>query len=448
MTVDAHPLLSRLLRKVGVTPAEVPSAETWRALLALISRTYHEADQDRYTLERSIDISSREMQGLYQDLKRRTDTELEERRKQVEESYAVLRATLESASEGIVVVDANRGVVAVNRRYGEMMRISAELLSSRDHRAVIAESMKMMSDPTAARARIEEIHATRDVVHDELTLKDARILDRYSAPVTRADGTHAGRVTFFRDVTAERTANKELRAAWTAAEGASTAKSMFVANMSHELRTPLNAVIGLADLLLLESGDPITRRQREYLEGVVQSGRHLLALVNNVLDLAKIEAGKHDLELDVVEVQDAIEEALTGLVPLAHHRGVSVSLQVRRSVRAVRADRLRFRQILYNLMTNALKFTDRGGTVTLTARDEGDGVTLTVEDTGIGIAETDMPRLFQPFEQLDQPSGDRPTGTGLGLALTKRLVDMHGGSIEVESDVGVGTRFTVRMPAV
>ena len=437
---DTHRLLSRLLRKVGASAAEAPDLERWRRLLALVARTYQDADQDRYTLERSIDISSREMQGLYQDLEKRTDEKLAE-------SHAVLRATLESASEGIIVVDAKRTVVAVNRRYAEMMRVGEDTIASQDHLRIIAESMAQIVGAEAVRAKIEEIHASREVFHDELELEGGRIIDRYSAPVTLPDGTYAGRVTFFRDVTAERTANQELHAAWAAAEGASTAKSMFLANMSHELRTPLNAVIGLADLLLLETGDPVTKRQREYLDGIAQSGRHLLALVNDVLDLAKIEAGKHDLALEPVGVLGVIEEALTGLVPLAHHRGVSVHVHVARGVREVRADPLRLRQIVYNLMSNALKFTDRGGSVTVSARDDGARIILAVADTGIGIADGDLPRLFQAFEQLVTPSGDRPPGTGLGLALTRRLVDMHGGSIEVDSRLGSGTTFTVRLPA-
>ena len=436
----SHPLLLRLLRKVGASPAEAPSAETWRELLGLIGRTYHEADQDRYTLERSIDISSREMQGLYQDLKRRTDSELQL-------SYAVLRATLESASEGILVVDAHRAVVAVNRRYAEMMRVPDHVIASRDHDRIVAESMKQLPDPVVVRARIEAIHATHDTFRDELVLIDGRIIDRYSAPVRRPDGANVGRVTFFRDITAERTAHDELRSAWRAAEAASTAKSMFLANMSHELRTPLNAVIGSADLLQLASGEPVTKRQREYLEGITESGRHLLALVNDVLDLAKIEAGKNELLLEPLDVRAAIEDALPALVPLAHHRGVSIAISVQSPVHHVRADRVRLRQVLYNLVTNALKFTDRGGSVTITARDSGSHVAIAVADTGIGIAEADLARLFQAFEQLVPPSGDRPAGTGLGLAITKRLVGMHDGTLEVASQIGVGTTFTVRIPA-
>jgi protein-histidine pros-kinase len=433
---ETHPLLARLLRKVGASSDAAPSLEAWRELLALVSRTYHEGDQDRYTLERSIDISSREMQRLYQDLKRRTD-------QQLEESYAVLRATLEAASAGTVVVDAAGTVIAFNQRFVEMLGLSPEVVARRDYASVLAEMSTRIVGGDAVLAERVGPGATR---RDVLRLHDGRTFDRYSAPVRLPDGTPLGRVTFFLDITAERAAHVHLETAWEAAEAASKAKSMFLANMSHELRTPLNAVIGLADLLLIETGDPTTTRQREYLDAIMQSGRHLLALVNDVLDLAKLEAGKHDLELETVAVRDALEEAITGLVPLAHQRGVSLAIQVPRGVRDVHADRLRLRQILWNLISNALKFTDRGGQVTISAADDGDHILVAVRDTGIGIAGADLPRLFQTFEQLAPGARDRPAGTGLGLALTKRLVQIHGGTIDVESELGAGTTFTIRMP--
>ena len=436
---DLHPLLARLLRKAGATADAAPSNEAWRALLALVSRTYHEADQDRYTLERSIDISSREMQRLYQDLKRRTEGEIEAQRKQLEESYAVLRATLETASAGTVVVDADGRVIAFSQRFVDMLGLSSEVVATRDYAAMVGEMRALIAEGDVVGGGDE---TSRDVIR----LHDGRTLDRYTAPVRLPDGTPVGRVTFFLDITAERAARVQLETAWEAAEAASKAKSMFLANMSHELRTPLNAVIGLADLLLLETGDPTTKRQREYLDAIAQSGRHLLQLVNDVLDLAKLEAGKHALELEMVAVRDALEEAITGLVPLAHQRGVALAIQVPGGVRDLQADRMRLRQILWNLISNALKFTDHGGQVTIRAADDGDHIVVAVEDTGIGIAEADMPRLFQTFEQLAANARDRPAGTGLGLALTKRLVVMHGGTIDVASTLGAGTTFTVRLP--
>jgi protein-histidine pros-kinase len=215
--------------------------------------------------------------------------------------------------------------------------------------------------------------------------------------------------------------------------------------MSHELRTPLNAVIGLADLLLL-GRDPLVDRQREYLQGITSSGRHLLALVNDVLDLAKIEAGKQELHLESIPIHDAIEDGMAAIVPLARARGVMLEPATIVAVPNVRADRVRLRQILYNLISNAVKFTDRGGMVRIRARRDDDWVSIAVVDTGVGISPSDLKRLYRSFEQLTLPSGDRPEGTGLGLALTKRLVEMHGGTIDVESELGSGTTFTVRIP--
>ena len=441
----SHPLLDRLLRKAGASPASAPTLEAWQAFLERVARTYHDADQDRYTLERSIDISSREMQGLYQDLKRRTDSELAAERHRVEDALAILRATLDSMTEGVLVVDARRRVIVANRRYIEMTGIPQDVLARGEHGEIVAYATRRYVDPDPARVEIERIHAGDAIAHDEMVLADGTITDRYSAPVISADGQRVGRVTFFRDVTAERRARAQLEQARSEAEAASHTKSMFLANMSHELRTPLNAVIGLADLLLLPGGDPTTARQREYLEGIVQSGRHLLAMVNDVLDLAKIEAGKQELQLVEILPADTIGEAVALLQPAAQQRGVELHAACEPEVPHVVADPLRLRQILVNLVDNAIKFTDPGGHVRVSAGADSRGVAIRVADTGIGIAPEDMKRLFRAFEQLALPSGDRPVGTGLGLALTKRLVDMHGGTIDVTSQPGLGTTFTVRL---
>ena len=446
MSAELHPLLARVLRKVGATTAVAPSDDVWRALLQLVSRTYHDSDQDRYTLERSIDISSREMQGLYQDLQRRSESALAAERDRVAQSNAVLRATLEATIEGIMVVDAQRRILAANGQYAKLLHVPDDVMATNDHHRILDHATRgFPAGSGASREAVEEIHASREIVHDEIVHDRGGVFDRYSAPVTLPDGGFVGRVTFLRDVTAERTHRTQLENARAAAEQASQAKSMFLANMSHELRTPLNAVIGLADLLLLDAA-ALTARQREYLEGIAQSGRHLLAMVNDVLDLAKIEAGKQDLELERVATRDAVAEAVSLLAPLAEQRGVALVADVAADAPQLRADPLRLRQILYNLISNAVKFTNRDGRVRVSAHGEGERVAIAVADTGIGIAPTDISRLYRAFEQLDQPSGVRPSGTGLGLALTKRLVDMHGGTIDVASQLGAGTTFTVRLP--
>jgi len=426
--VAQHPLLGQLLRRIGATEGEAPSLETWGKLLEALNRMYGEAEE----------ASSRDVERLYHELKRRTEA-------QRAEQDAIMRATLDSAIEGILVLDNDNGVIAVNKRFAEMARLTEAELATRDRRVLIAAALKSVKMPDVMMPRIDAVYSSDATLRDELETLDGSVIDWFSAPVRMPDGTKVGRVAFLRDVTAERKAHDELEQAREAAEAASQAKSLLLANMSHELRTPLNAVIGLADLLLLQR-DPLVERQREYLEGIASSGRHLLALVNDVLDLAKIEAGKQELDLESIAIHDAIEEGMAAIVPLANARGVLLEPATIVAVPNVRADRLRLRQILYNLISNAVKFTDRGGMVRIRARRDGDRVSIAVIDTGVGIAPADLSRLYRTFEQLTLPSGDRPGGTGLGLALTKRLVEMHGGTIDVESELGVGTTFTVRIP--
>ena len=432
--VDHHPLVSQLLRSVGASENVAPSMEAWRELLALMSEMHYKTDRDRDALETSIENSTHKMQ----ELERKVETE------RVEQD-AILRATLEAAEGGIMLVDYEQNVIAVNRRFVEMGQIPDEVVASRDRRAMIAAILTKVKTPGSIAARAADHYKTDATVRDEVELLDGSLIDWFSAPVFTPDGTKVGRVAFVRDVTGERHAQQQIEKARVAAEAASQAKSNFLANMSHELRTPLTAVIGLSDLLLLER-DPLVPRQREYLNGIASSGRHLLALVNDVLDLAKIEAGKTDLKLEPIPIHDIVEESLTTIAPLAETRGVLLEPATIVAVSEVRADRVRLRQILHNLLSNAVKFTDRGGRVSIRVRSDHDRVSIAVMDTGIGIAARDLSRLYRSFEQLRLPSGDRPGGTGLGLALTKRLVEMHGGTIDVESQLGVGTTFTVRIP--
>jgi len=221
-------------------------------------------------------------------------------------------------------------------------------------------------------------------------------------------------------------------------------KDQFLANVSHELRTPLNSVIGFSDLLLTMASpeNPLTETQRDYLETIARNGRHLLELINELLDLSKIAAGRMELRLEALEVSALLREAADSVRAQLEARRHRLVIEPLPDHLMVTADRGRLRQVLLNLLSNAIKFSTDGGRVTLSARLEDSGaVRVAVTDTGIGIAPSDQRRLFQEFVQLDASESRRYEGTGLGLALSKRLVELHGGTIGVDSELGTGSTF-------
>jgi signal transduction histidine kinase len=241
--------------------------------------------------------------------------------------------------------------------------------------------------------------------------------------------------------------NLELQRAREQAERASTFKTRFLSALSHELRTPLNAIIGFSELLSDESAGPLTSTQRQYLQHVLASARHQLELVNEILDISKVEAGRMELnrvDLPVTTLLDAVRGTVQSL---ADKQGVRLEVVAPGPLPALRVDAVRMRQVLYNLLSNGIKFTPRGGRVTLGARAVEGGVEIAVEDTGVGIKAEDLPRLFREFEQLHPGRGDKAEGTGLGLALSRKLVELHGGTITVTSEFGQGSRFSVLLPA-
>lgn len=225
---------------------------------------------------------------------------------------------------------------------------------------------------------------------------------------------------------------------------ASKHKSEFLANMSHELRTPLNAIIGFSDVMLEGVHGEPSPKQREYLTDIADSGKHLLALINDILDLSKVEAGRMELRPEPFELAQAVRAVHELSAPLARQKAQHFALHFEDGLGSVEHDPVRFRQVLYNLLSNAVKFTPEGGSVsTRLRRLPDDRFEVAVADTGIGIAPEDLPRIFEEFHQLDPR---RQEGTGLGLALVKRFVEAMGGSVFVESEVGKGSTFRVRLP--
>jgi signal transduction histidine kinase len=230
-------------------------------------------------------------------------------------------------------------------------------------------------------------------------------------------------------------------------EAANQHKSEFLANMSHELRTPLNAVIGFSEVLNERLFGELNARQARYVENIHSSGRHLLSLINDILDLSKIEAGRMDLEVTRFSAAAALESATSLLRERANRNRVGLELAIGESVGEVCADERKFKQIVLNLLTNAVKFTPAGGRITVTARMGGPTLEVSVEDTGIGIAPADQELIFQQFRQVGSDYARKQEGTGLGLALTRKLVELHGGAIGVHSEPGKGSRFSFTIPA-
>ena len=229
-------------------------------------------------------------------------------------------------------------------------------------------------------------------------------------------------------------------------EVATQHKSEFLANMSHELRTPLNAVIGFSEVLLERMFGDLNPKQDEYLQDILSSGRHLLSLINDILDLSKIEAGRMELELTTFDLPVALDNALTLVRERATRHGIRLDLAVDDRVGAVVGDERKIKQVILNLLSNAVKFTPEGGRVTVRALPAGDAVEVAVSDTGIGIAPEDREAIFEEFRQVGSDYARKREGTGLGLTLARKFVELHGGTIRVESEVGRGSTFTVALP--
>jgi signal transduction histidine kinase len=239
--------------------------------------------------------------------------------------------------------------------------------------------------------------------------------------------------------------NDELMRLYGEVETASRHKSEFLASMSHELRTPLNAIIGFSQVLRQKLFGEVNEKQEEYLDDILSSGNHLLSLINDVLDLSKVEAGQVQLEVAAFSLREALERGVVMVRERATTNGVALSLDLSPEVEIVNGDERRIRQVVFNLLSNAVKFTPAGGSVVVATERAGDGVEISVADTGPGVPPEDRERIFDEFQQTEVGVNERE-GTGLGLALSRRLVELHGGRIWVESELGHGSRFVFTLP--
>ena len=379
-------------------------------------------------------------------------TEQKQLEAELRESQNYNRGLVESNIDALMTTDVLGMITDVNKQMEVLTGISREQLIGTPFK-------KYFTDPQKAEEGIRRVLSEDRVTDYELTIRapEGESVDvSYNATTFRdTEGRLKGVFAAARNVTEQKRLreqieqrNRELEVQNQRVQEANRLKSEFLTNMSHELRTPLNSIIGFSEFLLSQDAVGFTGEQREYLQDILSSGHHLLQLINDVLDLAKVEAGKRDLTPETFSARAVVEEVCSVVKPMVEQKHLHLTADVAPGLEAVTLDPLRFKQVLYNLVSNAVKFTDENGRVEihLAPRKGTKKFLLRVRDTGIGIAKEDLPRLFREFEQLDAGPGRRFQGSGLGLSLTKRIVEMHGGTIDVSSELGKGTTFQVVLP--
>ncbi|MEO8333877.1 MAG: two-component regulator propeller domain-containing protein [bacterium] len=359
-----------------------------------------------------------------------------------------IRHFLDASGEGIIGLDTGGCITFVNRRGSELLGYTPdELIGQSAHDA--AHHSRIDGSPyPASECPIQSaatVGVACEVDDDVMWRRDGTYFQvAYAASPVRDDGQLTGAVVNFRDITAKRRADLELVAARDAAEDASRAKSDFLARMSHELRTPLNSIIGFANVLLRKRRDSFKEEEITYLGRISASGRHLLGLINDILDLSKIEAGRMALEMSTVTLDALVLETVDEFETQAKDRAVVLRTQLPRTMCSVETDAVRMKQVLINLIGNALKFTERGEViVSVEVNGAGRPQSLSVRDTGIGIPADRLAAIFTVFEQAESTTSRRFGGTGLGLAISRSLCELMGHQLEVESVEGVGTTMTV-----
>ena len=349
------------------------------------------------------------------------------------------RGLLESAPDAMVIVGSDGRIALVNSQLEHLFGYPREQLLNQPVEMLVPERFRAAHDGHRAsffrQPRTRAMGAGR-VLHGQRRDGSEFPVEISLSPLETGEGLFVSAA--IRDATERRRFEQSL-------QDASRLKSEFLATMSHELRTPLNGIIGFSEFLLDGKAGELNDRQREFLGDVLVSGQHLLRLINDVLDLSKIEAGRMDLVRESFPVAAAVEEVCSIASSAVRDKRIRLRQHISPDIATVTLDRRRFSQILFNLVSNALKFTDEG-TVDVKVSRAGPSLQLQVVDTGIGISAQDLPRLFVEFQQLDSGASRRHQGTGLGLALTRRLAELQGGSVQVQSTPGRGSTFTVLLP--
>lgn len=419
--------------------------------------TGRKKDGTAFSLELSVNETivdnKRLLTGLLRDLteKEKYERELAETRKTRDELLNRYHLILDAAGDGVYGLDMNGYTTFVNPAAQKMLGYTEKELVGKSQHALIHHSTAegrpypVEKCPIYATFKDGEIHHVNDEV---LWKKDGTQfpVEYFTTPI-REGGRLVGAVVTFRDITDRKQAEQELIQARDEAERANQAKSKFLSQMSHELRTPLNAILGFSQLIDTNPKEPLTHAQQMGVGEILKAGRHLLDLINEILDLARIETGNLSLSIEDINLNDLVEELLTLTLPLAQNKNVELySYVALEGELYVRADRVRLKQVLLNLISNAIKYNKVNGSVKLDARENSDGmIEISVSDTGQGISEDNLPNLFQPFNRLGSEHS-AVEGTGIGLTITKQLIECMDGSVRVESKSKDGSVFTITVP--
>jgi PAS domain S-box-containing protein len=370
------------------------------------------------------------------------------------------RELLEAAPDAIIEIDRDGRVVLMNRVTEKLFGYQREELLGKPVEVLIPETLRHNHK---ANRDAYLTHPTTRPMGTGLKLEGQR-KDGSRFPVEISlSPVEAGVSAIIRDVTDRRLAEEQLRAVQAAyteelaaknrelqarndeVERANHLKSEFLSGMSHELRTPLHTIIGFTELLEEELEGPLNEKQHRFVRHIHKDSQHLLALINDVLDLSKIESGRLELQREFFALPDALEETVSSLRPRAEQKKINIETAAPAGLE-IYADRLRFKQILYNLLSNAVKFTPQAGRVSVGVITTETFIEVTVSDTGIGIAPSEHESVFDKFYQVGHRQAGGQEGTGLGLAITRHLVGEHGGSVQLESEPGKGSRFTFTIP--
>jgi len=393
---------------------------------------------------------------------RRRETAVNEAQAGLTRQTEVLSTLIENLKVGVALVDGDGRFMALNQAYLDLYDIPRETFKPGDTFESCIRYMVEHGDFTDG----DDVEATVRRIVARAMRPEPQAFER-----TRANGTvvdirrvplpSGGFVTTYIDVTEARRREVDLTEARTRLEqqatelvatahslhAANAAKSLFLANMSHELRTPLNAILGFSELMRDAVLGPLDSRYQDYANDIHGSGAYLLRLINDILDTSKIDAGQMHLDQDRIDLVELVGECERLLLDRAHDGGVSVAYEIGRSLPLIVGDRLRIKQVLLNLLVNAIKFTPAGGTVRLSAvASQQQGVRIVIADNGIGMEPASIARALEPFQQLDNSLARRYEGTGLGLPLAKSLVELHGGKLTIESELGKGTHVHVWLP--